>query len=168
VSTPEKRCPQCSALLRGDGQWCLLCHADLRPPPPPQPVSVSSDQLAQALLDSLEATPDPLSASTPLDELVVPSGGGGKHARGRTAGRGEPAGSAPVGASTPRAADPDLVGDTDVMFALLRAEGRDPFLSKAGNWTSTPSARFGLIVGGAVVISAALFAVYAVLGLLFG
>ena len=29
------RCPHCRASVRPGAPWCTLCHADLRPPPPP-------------------------------------------------------------------------------------------------------------------------------------
>jgi hypothetical protein len=31
------RCPHCRAAVRPGAPWCTLCHADLRPPPAPEP-----------------------------------------------------------------------------------------------------------------------------------
>lgn len=31
------RCPHCRAAARPGAPWCTLCHADLRPPPEPEP-----------------------------------------------------------------------------------------------------------------------------------
>jgi hypothetical protein len=31
------RCSHCRAAVRPGAPWCTLCHADLRPPPPPEP-----------------------------------------------------------------------------------------------------------------------------------
>lgn len=42
MSVPSASCPECSARLAPDAQWCSLCFHDLRPPaePVPEPVPV--------------------------------------------------------------------------------------------------------------------------------
>lgn len=38
MTTPAERCPRCGGVVKAGAQWCGLCYADLRPPPPPLPV----------------------------------------------------------------------------------------------------------------------------------
>ena len=77
----DQRCPQCSALVRDGAQWCSLCHHDLRPPAPPEPV-VEAGEPAAASAPPVE-TPPAVSAARSPSAQAVPTDSGlhGRHAR---------------------------------------------------------------------------------------
>jgi len=60
----------------------------------------------------------------------------------------------------------DDVSDPEVVFAILRAEGRDPFLAKVEDVMSAPGARPMFIVGGALALAVALFIGFTLVGLI--
>jgi hypothetical protein len=144
--TSDLRCPQCAAVVRDGADWCARCLADLRPAPaapvapPPYVPATAAAQI------------DPLTA--PLD-AVLASG-----SPAPTPPAEQPAG--PRGDLAAAAEDPDL------MFALLRAETRDPVLGKLEGRFSTPGARAAVMVGGGVLLAATFFVLLAVAGALFG
>jgi type IV secretory pathway VirB10-like protein len=172
VTDVDLRCPQCGALLRGKELWCSLCHADLRPqaapvaPAPAAPVTAPDPLTApveELLAAQAQAGPPPVvpSAAPPVPDVLAapevaepveaaesPEAARGKHAR--------PA------ASAEESLDPD------VMLALLRADSRDPVLTKVGGRLGDPTMRFAVMIGGAIALAAVLFGVYGVLGLIVG
>jgi hypothetical protein len=76
TTSHDLRCPQCSAHTSPGADWCTLCFADLRPPPPAEPVPVPRPPVA---LPAVEADRDPDETTDQSDE---PGGrGNGKHAR---------------------------------------------------------------------------------------
>ena len=171
----QLRCPQCSALLRGHELWCSLCHADLRPqaepaeppapvlePDAPDPLTAPVEELlaaqarllaAQQQLAALQGAPDPDPGPAPAPEAegaaAAPDQPRGKHAR-----RG--------------ATDDGALADPEVMLALLRADSRDPVLTKFGGRLEDPTSRFVVMVGGTALLAALLFGLYTLLGLLVG
>jgi ribosomal protein L40E len=56
VSDPERRCPNCGALVSADADWCGQCFFDLRPPPVPPPPPQSPAEIAGAPAASPAAT----------------------------------------------------------------------------------------------------------------
>ena len=50
-----ERCPRCGGALKAGAQWCGLCYADLRPPPPAPPAEPEPPAAAQL--------PSPVSAA---------------------------------------------------------------------------------------------------------
>jgi hypothetical protein len=79
TTSHDLRCPQCSAHTSPGADWCTLCFADLRPPPPveelpepPPPLDLPSVESASGLEEA-------------ADSPVEPGGSGnGKHARAAT------------------------------------------------------------------------------------
>ncbi|MEO6713174.1 MAG: hypothetical protein ABIM89_07065 [Mycobacteriales bacterium] len=57
------RCPSCAAAVRPGSDWCTLCYADVRPPPPP---------VARAPYPRPSAPPPYHSAPAPADALHAP------------------------------------------------------------------------------------------------
>lgn len=187
MSTADPRCPRCAALVRADAQWCGLCLFDLRPPAPqPTPPQISEPE---PVLDVLGLPVGPLPGSaasveaatlvetatlvegsagasvststTLLDVTTAPQRTGGKHAR--------PAATVDRSAGLPTGVGDELgADDPEVVFALLRAQGRDPLLAKVEGSLSSPGARLTLIVGGALGLALVLFVGAGVLGLVLG
>jgi ribosomal protein L40E len=56
VSDPERRCPNCGALVSADADWCGQCFFDLRPPPVPPPPAQSLAETPGAPAASPAAT----------------------------------------------------------------------------------------------------------------
>jgi ribosomal protein L40E len=58
VSDPERRCPNCGALVSADADWCGQCFSDLRPPPvpPPPPEAPAESPAAPAAAPAATAT----------------------------------------------------------------------------------------------------------------
>lgn len=58
MSDPERRCPNCGALVSADADWCGQCFSDLRPPPvpPPPPEAPAESPAAPAAAPAATAT----------------------------------------------------------------------------------------------------------------
>lgn len=71
------RCPQCSATVRPDADWCTLCYADLRPAPPPAPepapepvAAMPAHVMAAAVANAGLSAPGFDALSAPLDVVT--------------------------------------------------------------------------------------------------
>lgn len=72
--TDDLRCPQCSARVSADAEWCTLCYASLRVAAPPAPVEPDLSAWPRDLPGSEpapQAAYDPL--TSPLAALGVPA-----------------------------------------------------------------------------------------------
>jgi hypothetical protein len=156
MTSSDLRCPQCSAHIRPDADWCTLCYADLRVPPvPPEPRESPAIETVPDGEPAGELTADPKPAAE-LDE-----DGRGKHARSATAYDDAVAREA----VSPRdeAASAELEARADQMLAILAAESSRPL----GPWadhleSSTSRVVVGLI--GLVVLAVAGLIVMTVVG----
>lgn len=153
MTSPDLRCPQCSAHISPDAGWCTLCYADLRvPPEPPEP---SADETAPGgdARSELAADPDPAAG---LDEHGL-----GRHSRSATSYHDLAAREAPT--PEDQAAAADIEARAEQMLAILAAENGRPLGPWADRLDSTTSR---IVVGliGLVVLSAAGLLVMTVLG----
>ena len=151
------RCPHCRASVRPGAPWCTLCHADLRPPPAPEPVPVAVLPPAFAAAPAL----DPLTAPA-LDPLTAPAAALGLPPR---------PGSEPTwpcsscGAANPIAADACASCGAGFLAGLRDTEG--PLLELPGVGDLTRMSR-GQRLGIAFGVVAAFIALTALLSLVFG
>ena len=144
------RCPFCSARLKSGAEWCSLCLADLRPPPPvPEPL------------------PSPLAVPLAVPAEALPAGAEvapvrrGRHAKSDGAEASTGDSTAPAHERQP---GPDGVS-VEAMFALLAAEQSDSL----GSWSkkfSTPGAKVALMAGGGATVMVVLLLVFLVVGAL--
>ena len=159
MSTLDQRCPQCAALVRGGTGWCTLCHADLRPAPEPSPAPAPEPEPVTAA-DVVElAEVEELVAAEPAPRT------GGRHAKHAKPDVAPDAGTADGAAEVEDYTDLLVdIDDPEVMFALLRADGRDPILAKLEGPLASPGARAALIIGGGLALTAVLFLTLALVG----
>lgn len=165
-SLPDRvRCPRCAALAAAGAAWCGQCLYDLRAPDPmlpPDPTPVTEAEPPPVLLDAWE----------PALETGQPSGG--RHRR--TGGSAAPESSgAELLAVDPGL--PDTAGEDPAALAQRILESLlavDPAASGSvpgGGWVARlaePGARLGVMIGGALAVTAATFALFAVFGLVLG
>lgn len=128
--TTERRCPECSSLVRPDAEWCSLCHADLRT----EEQRAAARPAPEWVEPAVDPDPSPSPAAAAPDrtaELAAVAAPRGRHARpaGSTDGAqpADPAdGAQPVPGPVP--ARPAVgLGSTSAMSA-----DADAALAKAG------------------------------------
>lgn len=150
MTSPDLRCPQCSAHISSDAGWCTLCYADLRVPPEPPPPSAIEPAPGGAAGPELE---DPAAG---LDEQ-----GRGRHARSATSYDDQATREAP--APDDEAASVDIEARAEQMLAMLAAENGRPLGPWADRLDSTTSRVVAGLVG-LVVLAVAGLLVMTVLG----
>ncbi len=126
--TTERRCPDCSSLVRPDAEWCSLCHADLRTEEQ-KAAARPAPEWAEPALDP-EPAPE-VAAPDPTAELAAAATPRGRHARPPgTAQTSEPADGAGSPVAGPVLTHPAVglgAGSTSAMTA-----DADAALAKAG------------------------------------
>jgi hypothetical protein len=167
MTSNDLRCPECSAHVPPGADWCALCFADLRPPPPPEePAAIEPGPDPEPVLAQAEAAP--------------PVQRGGKHSRSVATGAGGDA----VSDTAPDAVDepsmvgrlPDLGGPrdaaaiaefdaraTEMLAQLAAAESSRPLGPLAARLESNGSRMVAAGFGVSVLIMATLL-VMSVLG----
>jgi hypothetical protein len=154
MTSPDLRCPQCSAHIRPDAGWCTLCHADLRvPPEQPAPPAVEDAPDGDS---AVELGSDAAPAAT------QDSAGRGKHARSATT-YDDDAVPREVGEPRDEAAVAEAEARADQMLAILAAESGNPLGPWANHLESTTSRVVAGLVGLVVLVIAGLL-VMTVLG----
>ena len=68
--SPERRCPNCGALVSEDAEWCGQCFTNLREPPPAPPVPAPAVAETTPAADAASET----AAATTTPELTEPTG----------------------------------------------------------------------------------------------
>ena len=143
-TSPALRCPRCSAHVVAGGDWCTLCYADLRPPPPEPPVPVEPSAPVAPPGDREDATP-----------TERPAPRRGKHAR-----------ATPVSGADAVAAAAHVEAVADQLLAELAAtETKNP-LGPLAAVVDSPGKRVALMIGGAAAAIILLLVVMAGFGAL--
>ena len=152
MTSHDLRCPQCSAHIIPGAEWCTLCFADLRPPPP----VVEAPSTPAAPTAPAVVAGEPVNDPAPGPETTP--AGGGKHARRETT---------YDDAATPTALPPvdpaaaaEIEARADEMLAMLAAESRSGLHPLSGR-LATKQARvvaslaggIGLVVLGVLVMT---------------
>jgi hypothetical protein len=128
-TSPDVRCPRCSAHVRAGSDWCTLCYADLRPAPlePVAPEPTPQPEPAEAVLEQ----------GVPADQ---PPAGRGKHARKESAYDG-----GDVAAADPATARANALAD-QLLAELAASEAKNPLGALAGA-VDSKGKRMALILG---------------------
>jgi hypothetical protein len=146
-TSPDVRCPRCSAHVRAGSDWCTLCYADLRPaaaePVAPVPTPVPPDPA--------EAAPE---QGGPTEQ---PPAGRGKHAR-----KGPAYDDGDVTAAA--VARANALAD-QLLAELAATEGKNPLGPLAGFLDSTGK-RVALILGATATVICLILLLMAGIGLL--
>jgi hypothetical protein len=161
TTSQDLRCPQCSAQTSPGADWCTLCFADLRPPPPvvaaPEPPPAVEPPAVEPPTVELD------SGHEGTVELpgVSAGPGNGKHARAaKTYDESlSPSGGVPHDAATVA----EIEARADEMLAMLVAERTNP-LGPVAERLATTHSRIAAGLIGLVIVSLCGWLVMTVLG----
>ena len=164
-SLPDRvRCPRCAALAAAGAAWCGQCLYDLRAPDPMLPPDPSPEE-------SLEAAAPHAPA---LDEVPAAQSPTGRHRRAGGIAAEAPLGAAQLlgeqGPPVKAAEDPAALAQR-TLESLLAVDPAASGSVPGGGWVARlaePGARLGVMIGGALAVTAAMFALFAVFGLVLG
>jgi hypothetical protein len=137
MTSNDLRCPQCSAHISSNADWCTLCYADLRaaPEPPAAPAVEAVPQDVPAPELALAEEPAPADGSE----------GRGKHARAKTS---YADAVARAGVPLDEAELAEFNARAEEMLAMLKAES-GPAL---GSWANRLESTQSRVVAGAIVL----------------
>ena len=156
------RCPHCRAAVRPGAPWCTLCHADLRPPPPPAPEPVLPPAVQPARVQSAPVQSASVQAGS-YDPLTAPAAALGLPTGAATATPlAEPTWPCSTcSATNPIAADACLACGAGFLAGLRESEGPLLELPGLGDLTRMSRGQRMLVAFGVVLAFIALTAVLA-------
>ena len=165
-SLPDRvRCPRCSALAAAGAAWCGQCLYDLRAPEPmlpPDPTPVADAEPTPRTADALAGAP----AAAPQSA--------GRHRRADAGTAPEPLSSdsnGPESGLPGRAEDDTAALAQRTLETLLAVDPAASGSVPGGGWVerlAEPGARLGVMIGGTLAVTAAVFALFALAGVLLG